>query len=52
MNHHVIGRLDLDGDQVTRARELAAAVGRPIVDLARAHTTVSVERATPGLVPT
>ena len=40
------GRLDLDAASVARARELAADVGQPIVDLARRHTTVSVERAT------
>jgi beta-lysine 5,6-aminomutase alpha subunit len=39
-------KLDLDPASVTRARHLAAQVGRPIVDLARRHTTVSVERAT------
>ncbi len=38
--------LTLDPAAVRRARELAARVGQPIVDLARAHTTVSVERAT------
>jgi len=38
--------LPLDPDLVTRARALAARVGSPIVDLARGHTTVSVERAT------
>ena len=31
---------------VQKARALAARVGRPIVELAQAHTTVSVERAT------
>ncbi|WP_033344138.1 lysine 5,6-aminomutase subunit alpha [Catenuloplanes japonicus] len=39
------GKLDLDPLLVARARELAAAAGRPVVDLARTHTTVSVERA-------
>ncbi len=39
-------KLDLDPATVHRARTLAAAVGRPIVELARRHTTVSVERAT------
>ena len=38
--------LDLDPGTVARARELAARVGAPIVDLARRHTTVAVERAT------
>ena len=39
-------RLDLDKRTVTRARTLARRAGRPIVELARQHTTVSVERAT------
>ena len=39
-------KLDLDPDTVRKARSLARKVGRPIVDLAKAHTTVSVERAT------
>ena len=38
--------LDLDPATVAKARGLAASAGRPIVDLARLHTTVSVERAT------
>ena len=38
-------RLDLDGAQVVRARELALAASVPVVDLARSRTTVSVERA-------
>lgn len=37
--------LDLDPGMVARARELAASAGRPVVDLAQAHTTVSIERA-------
>jgi len=37
--------LSLDPAMVRRARELAAAAGRPIVEMARSHTTVSVERA-------
>ncbi|HEY0890530.1 MAG TPA: lysine 5,6-aminomutase subunit alpha [Nocardioides sp.] len=40
------GKLDLDPATVRRARELARTVGRPIVELAEQHTTVSVERAT------
>src|SRR4051812_4131518 len=40
------GKLDLDPVTVRRARSLARQVGRPIVRLARQHTTVSVERAT------
>src|SRR5438045_677374 len=39
------GKLDLDPAVVRRARRLAARAGRPVVDLARTHTTVSVERA-------
>jgi beta-lysine 5,6-aminomutase alpha subunit len=38
--------IGLDASDVRRARELAAAVGAPIVEVARQHTTVSVERAT------
>ncbi|WP_189081796.1 lysine 5,6-aminomutase subunit alpha TIM-barrel domain-containing protein [Mangrovihabitans endophyticus] len=40
-----MGKLDLDPELVRRARALAARAGRPVVDLARTHTTVSVERA-------
>ena len=39
------GKLDLDPRVVAQARRLAAAAGQPVVDLARSHTTVSVERA-------
>ena len=38
--------LDLDPTAVRRARSLARRAGKPVVDLARSHTTVSVERAT------
>ncbi|MFI5938445.1 lysine 5,6-aminomutase subunit alpha [Actinoplanes sp. NPDC051494] len=38
-------KLGLDPVVVARARELAALAGRPVVELARSHTTVSVERA-------
>ncbi|WP_127500825.1 lysine 5,6-aminomutase subunit alpha [Actinoplanes solisilvae] len=38
-------KLDLDPLVVRAARRLAAKAGRPVVDLARSHTTVSVERA-------
>jgi hypothetical protein len=38
-------KLDLDPATVRRARTLARRAGRPIVALAHAHTTVSVERA-------
>jgi beta-lysine 5,6-aminomutase alpha subunit len=37
--------LGLDPAVIREARELAAAAGRPIVEMARTHTTVSVERA-------
>jgi beta-lysine 5,6-aminomutase alpha subunit len=39
-------KLHLDPATVAQARTLAARVGAPIVELARRHTTVSVERAT------
>jgi beta-lysine 5,6-aminomutase alpha subunit len=39
-------KLDLDPATVRTARSLARKAGRPIVDLAKRHTTVSVERAT------
>ncbi|MBV1850882.1 lysine 5,6-aminomutase subunit alpha [Catellatospora tritici] len=38
-------KLHLDPELVARARALAARAGRPVVELARSHTTVSVERA-------
>ncbi len=38
--------LDLDSATVDHARALAAQLGQPVVDLARSHTTISVERAT------
>lgn len=38
-------KLNLDPALVRRARSLARTVGRPVVRMARAHTTVSVERA-------
>ncbi|HEX6922093.1 MAG TPA: lysine 5,6-aminomutase subunit alpha, partial [Actinomycetes bacterium] len=38
-------KLELDPAVVRRARSLARKAGRPIVKLARTHTTVSVERA-------
>jgi beta-lysine 5,6-aminomutase alpha subunit len=40
------GLLDLDPSVVAKARQLAARAGEPVVQLARAHTTVAVERAT------
>ena len=39
------GKLNLDPALVARARELARRAGQPVTDLARTHTTVSVERA-------
>jgi len=38
-------KLNLDPALVGRARELARHAGAPVVELARSHTTVSVERA-------
>ncbi len=40
------GKLDLDPATVRQARSLARKAGRPIVTMAKKHTTVSVERAT------
>ncbi|MDG4787165.1 lysine 5,6-aminomutase subunit alpha [Micromonospora sp. WMMD1102] len=40
-----VGKLALDPVLVARARELARRAGQPVVELARCHTTVSVERA-------
>src|SRR5215467_9918646 len=42
---HVMPALTLDPEVVHQARELAAIAGQPIVEMARTHTTVSVERA-------
>jgi beta-lysine 5,6-aminomutase alpha subunit len=39
------GKLSLDPHTVREARSLARKAGRPIVTLAKTHTTVSVERA-------
>jgi beta-lysine 5,6-aminomutase alpha subunit len=41
----VIAKLGLDPEVVGKARALAELAGRPVVQLAQAHTTVSVERA-------
>jgi len=41
----VTRRLNLDPARVREARDLARQAGHPIVELARTHTTVSVERA-------
>jgi beta-lysine 5,6-aminomutase alpha subunit len=43
--HKAVKKLDLDPVTVRKARSLARKAGKPIVDLARKHTTVSVERA-------
>ena len=40
------GKLDLDPATVRHARSLARKAGRPIVTMAKRHTTVAVERAT------
>ena len=39
------GKLNLDPAVVALARELARRAGEPVTELARTHTTVSVERA-------
>ena len=39
------GKLNLDPALVAQARDLARLAGQPVTDLARTHTTVSVERA-------
>jgi beta-lysine 5,6-aminomutase alpha subunit len=39
------GLLGLDPQLVARARTLARAAAQPVIELARSHTTVSVERA-------
>jgi beta-lysine 5,6-aminomutase alpha subunit len=41
----VAGRLGLDPAVVAEVRALAGRAGQPVVELARTHTTVSVERA-------
>src|SRR5215472_14424863 len=38
-------KLTIDPEQVALARRLASEAGRPIVEMAKVHTTVSVERA-------
>ena len=40
-----VGRLRIDRSSVAECRELAAEIARPIEELARTHTTVSIERA-------
>jgi beta-lysine 5,6-aminomutase alpha subunit len=41
-------KLNLDPALVAQARELARRAGEPVTELARTHTTVSVERAVPA----
>lgn len=41
-----VGKLDLDPATIKHARSLARKAGRPIVTMAKKHTTVAVERAT------
>jgi beta-lysine 5,6-aminomutase alpha subunit len=45
-----LGRLNIDRDAVDECRALAAEIAKPIADLARTHTTVSIERASLRLV--
>jgi beta-lysine 5,6-aminomutase alpha subunit len=45
-----LGRLNIDREAVDECRELALEISRPIEDLARTHTTVSIERASLRLV--
>ena len=40
------GKLNLDPRVVADARRLAALAAEPVIEMARSHTTVSVERAT------
>jgi beta-lysine 5,6-aminomutase alpha subunit len=40
------GLLGLDQEVTARARALAARAAEPVIDIARSHTTVAVERAT------
>jgi beta-lysine 5,6-aminomutase alpha subunit len=44
------GRLAIDRQTVQECRELAAEIARPVEQLARSHTTVSIERACLRLV--
>ncbi len=45
-----VGRLRIDTEALAECRELAADIAAPIEDLAAAHTTVSIERASLRLV--
>src|SRR3990170_8830921 len=40
-----LGRLDIDKTSVAECRSLATEISKPIDELARTHTTVSIERA-------
>ena len=40
------GKLNLDPRVVAEARRLAAVAAEPVIEMARSHPTVSVERAT------
>ena len=40
-----VARLPLDPAVIDKARRLASRAGQPVVDIARTHTTVAVERA-------
>ena len=40
------GKLNPDPSVVAEARRLAALAAEPVIEMARSHTTVSVERAT------
>src|SRR3954471_3184067 len=40
-----MSKLDLDPQVVRKARALAERAARPVIEMARTHTTVSVERA-------
>ncbi|MGI8717688.1 MAG: lysine 5,6-aminomutase subunit alpha [Lapillicoccus sp.] len=46
MSSGAVPQLDLDPQDIRRARSLARKAGAPVVRLSRSHTTVSVERAT------
>ncbi|MDQ3984907.1 MAG: hypothetical protein M3280_00170, partial [Actinomycetota bacterium] len=45
-----IGRLRVEAEAIEECRQLASEIARPIVDLARSQTTVSIERACLRLV--
>jgi len=46
MKTRPVGTLELDPVTIRKARSLARKAGRPIVTIAKKHTTVAVERAT------